>query len=59
MRSEEEIPPTTSDGDGDADANAIVTEKPQTRFFDSLRKTAFILGTAVIVIIAARNSITW
>ena len=29
------------------------------RFLDSVRKTVFIVGTALLIFVCARNSITW
>lgn len=40
------------------DSNPATTNS-RDNFFDSLKKTAFVVGTALIVFVAARNTITW
>lgn len=34
-------------------------EQRQSKLLDSLKKAAFVIGTALVVFVAARNSITW
>ncbi len=32
---------------------------PSENFVDSIRKAAYVIGTALVVFVAARNTITW